>query len=250
MLVLGSFVVEASLRAAARGAQAVFSVQLYNPRDAGAEVRQARALIRAAHAAGCPHFVQTSVSGVGGRLHAPGWANGRWDRTYWLNKAEIEAATVAAGFAAHTILRPAFMMENFVAPKAARMFPDLAHGRLVTAIFRDTKLALVAAADIGRAVAAALGAPERFAGATLELCSDWLTLDEIASVLRVAWNCECEIVSCAAEDLIAGGQSPGWVQTQEWLNVAGYPARPDHMIARALKPTPFSDWARAHGARA
>lgn len=245
-LMVGDLEDTASLARAVAGARGVFSVQLYNPRQPDAEVRQAEALIHAARAAGIDIFVQTSVSGTGAHRTMAGWSEGRWERPYWDNKRDIEEATLAAGFAAPVVLKPAFMMDNLIEPKADWMFPDLAEGRIITAVEPETRLALIAADDIGRVAAEAFVRPEAFARAELELAGAWLTLPEVAMVLSDAWGIEVTAETRSAAEVQVRGQNPGWVQTQEWMNLVGYPARPDEMGALGLEPVSLGDWARQH----
>lgn len=246
-LVEGHFDEPRSLSAATKGAVAVFSSQMAPPAtDQDQERRHAHALIEAARSAGVRHFIQTSVSNTGDFRTMTGWADGRWGRNYWESKGDVEDMVRAAGFPFHTILRPAFMMDNFAQPKAAFMFPDLARGEILTAIEPDTKLPLIAADDIGLAVAAAIASPESYGGAAIELAGDWLTLGEIAVILGQLKGLAITVRTLDPAELIARGQSIGWVESQQWQNVVGYPARPVMMEEVGLAPTRFADWAAAH----
>jgi uncharacterized protein YbjT (DUF2867 family) len=240
-LAQGAFGDALSLAAAADGADAIFSVQLYNPNSPETERLQALALMRAALAAGVRTFVQTSVSGVGDRHR---WRGGEWDELDWDNKAVVADMALGAGLANAIVLRPAFMMENFASPKVERMFPDLSERRIVTAIHEDTPIALVAAGDVGRVAAAAIADPSGFAGRTLELAGDLLTLPQIAALLSTSYGVEIRAESNSPEAEIARGRSAGWVLSQRWLNAFGYPARPSHMEEFGLRPTTFSQWLR------
>lgn len=244
-LAVGDLNDPASLATALNGAGSVFSVQLFNPSDAAGEVRQAEALATAARRARVGVFIQSSVSGAGGHEAMPGWVEGRWDRDYWLNKARVEELALAAGFDAAVVLKPAFMMENLIAPKSAWMFPNLADGLIVSAMAADTALALVATEDIGAAASAVVAAPERFDGQRIELAGDRLTLTGMAETLSAAWARPIRVETQAADAVVARGQSPGWVQTQLWLNEIGYPARPEMMSPLGVRPTPLAEWATA-----
>ena len=246
VLVAGNLDDAPSLERVMVGAHGVFSVQLYNPRDIPSETRQAGALIQAARAAGVEVFVQSSVSGTGAHRTMAGWSEGRWDRDYWENKAAIERATRGAGFGSAVVLKPAFMMDNLIAPKAAWMFPDLAEGRILTSVESTTEIAFVAAEDIGRVAVAAFAEPSRFANAEIELAGDILTMPEVARVLSQAWGETIRPETRLPEDLIARGQNPGWVQSQTWMNVAGYPARPDVMRMWGVEPVSLAKWAVTH----
>jgi uncharacterized protein YbjT (DUF2867 family) len=232
-----------SLQAAMAEADAVFSVQLADYPGRAAERRQAANLIAAARAAGVSQVVHASVSATGWRGRYAGLGAGD---VYWDSKEAVEAAMQEAGFSALTILKPAFMMENFIAPKALRMFPDLAQGEIVTAVAARTPVALVAAKDIGAVAAAAFADPKRFAGAVIELAGDLLTLPQVAQTIATATGRPVDARTLPPDKLAARGQSPGWVDSQTWLNTVGYPARPADMAAWGLKPTSLDAWAKAH----
>lgn len=239
-LVPGAFDDHDALTNAMSGVDAAFSVQLYNPAEPEAERRHAAALVRAARAARVSCFVQSTVSGADVSASAPWWSDERWDKVYWRNKADIERDVMAAGFSRPVVLRPAFMMENFVPPKAQYMFPGLEAGVIRTAIAPDAKIALVAAKDIGAAAACAIAGDQSFSA--LELAGDVLTMPDIAATLTQALNRSIRIENASPERLIAEGQSSGWVAMQEWLNIAGYPARPKEMERASLTPTRFAEW--------
>ncbi|MDE8344998.1 MAG: NmrA family NAD(P)-binding protein [Acidocella sp.] len=250
-LAIGNFEDPASLTAACEAAYGVFSVQnaAGTSRDPDREKRDGANIIEAAKAAGVTHMVHTSVSGAGAFHRAmPGWSDGKWStlENYWESKAFVEDAVRNAGFSHYTIIKPAFMMENFIPPKAAFMFPDLAARALVTALLPTTKLALVAADDVGNAAAAAIADPAKFSGAEIELGGDWLTMDEIATTLSAIINRQINASSLSPEKLIARGQFPGWVKTQDWLNKVGYPARPQAAHAFDLQLVDFKSWAATH----
>ncbi|WP_172438684.1 NmrA/HSCARG family protein [Sphingobium yanoikuyae] len=245
-LAQGSFEQPASLRAAMEGIDALFSVQLAPDRQHDRERDQARALVDAAIRAGVRHVVHSSVSNSGDFRAMSGWSEGRWERNYWESKADVEDMVRTAGFPVHTVLRPAFMMDNFAMPKAGWMFPDLAGGKILTAVSPETPIVLVAAEDIGQTAAAAIRQPMRFAGAVIELAGELLTLPSIAAILTAISGATVAALTCNADSLIARGQHHGWVQTQQWMNVVNYPARPAMMMHWGLAPTRFADWAARH----
>lgn len=244
VLAQGRFEDSRTLAAAMEGVQAVFSVQPAPQSDPDSERNEVRALAAAARQAGVVHFVHSSVSNTGDFRSMQGWREGRWSRNYWESKADAEAIVADAGFAQPTILRPAFMMENFAQPKASWMFPDLANGEILTAVEQDTRIALVAAEDIASAVSLAIANPQALPATQLELAGDWLSLPEIAEIMtRTGWG-RVTARTATADELSARGQHDGWIETQEWLNVVGYPARPAQMTGLGLVPTTFAEWAR------
>ncbi|MDT8912805.1 NmrA family NAD(P)-binding protein [Amycolatopsis sp. PS_44_ISF1] len=236
-----------SVTRAANGARAVFSVQMPaftgDGFDFHGEVAQGVNLVEAAKAAGVPQFVHTSVSGAGRHVEAPGWAEGRWaSMEGTLNaKAAVQDRVRAAGFPHWTLLKPAFFMENF-RPSLRFLFPRGVEGGLVSVIKPDTRVSLVAVADIGRAAAAAITDPARFDGVELELASDHRPMTEIAAVLSGALGRELRAPDLTEREAVAAGMPPMGA-SHEWLNVIGQPARPRFAKELGLPLTPFETWA-------
>ena len=246
-LAKGEFDDPGSLERAMDGVQGVFSVQQApHPDDPDAERRHGSALIAAARAADVAQFVHSSVSNAGDFRAMPGWAEGQWERNYWESKALVEDKVIDAGFESFTILRPAFMMENFLPPKFVYMFPGLAEGRVETLLDADTHLAFVAAADIGSAATIAFSGDARLRNEVVELAGDWLTMPQVAAILSHAAKCRVTAIQMQSEALASAGLGSGWIAMQEWLEEIGYPGRPAAMEAVGLVPTSFSQWAARH----
>lgn len=239
----GSFEDPASLADACRTADAVFSVQLAIGSPPGSEVAQARNLMDAARRTGVRAMIHSSVSATGWRDGLPP-ALATDSPLYWDCKEEVERLAQACGFEKLTVLKPAFMMENFVPPKARQMFPDLAQRAILVAMPVDQPLALVAARDIGAAAFAAATRPSIFAGRAVELAGDILSVAGIAEVIGTTIGAPVHVEQRSRDELIARGQHEGWVDSQLWIGRIGYPARPEHQRELGLAPTSFIDWAR------
>ncbi|QIQ01966.1 NmrA family NAD(P)-binding protein [Streptomyces liangshanensis] len=236
-----------SVRRAAEGTRAVFSIQMPDLDDlqGDSEWVQGCNLIDAARDAGVGQFVHTSVSGAGQHRTEPGWAEGRWAALehYYETKSGLQDRVREAGFAHWTLLKPAFFMENFLPPSF--LFPNGTKGGLVTVLKPATELSLIAVADIGAAAAAAFADPARFHGVELELAGDRLPMTRIAEILSHALGLELTAPSMtAAEALAAGG--PAFGATHERMNVVGHPARPAFARALGIPLTSFADWTAEH----
>ena len=236
----------ASLDVACAGHTAVFSVQpAPSRRDADSERRQGGNLAEAAAQAGVAHLVHTSVSGTGWRARYPHVDPGPM-ANYWSSKEDVEAMVRSAG-PAWTILKPAFFFDNFVEPKASRMFSLLAEGELLVACTPDTRVAGIGSEDFGAVAAAVLTDAERFAGAEIELGSDACTYPEMASALTEVTGRTVTAVCRPAEEVDERLGKRSWSATQVWLNEVGYPARPAHAAEYGLTvDTSFRQWAQAH----
>lgn len=228
-----------TLRSAMDGVTGVFSMQHPGPD----EVLHSRTVADAARRAGVRQLVHSSVSGTGFHKTMPGWAEGRWNRAYWDNKWEAEQAVWSSGLTWITVLKPAFMMENFAPPKAASMFPDLSRGQILTAVAPKTRIPMIAAADIGAFAADAFANPERYSGKSLDLAGDRLTLPEIAQILDNATGNTVTARTLTRDQLIARGQFSGWVDMQLWFNEIGYPASPETLREYGMPLTKFHSWA-------
>jgi uncharacterized protein YbjT (DUF2867 family) len=247
-LVRGELDDAASLARGMQGAAGVFSVQVPDVKGNDSERRHGFALVQAARTAGVPHFVHTSVSGTAQRTQFPRWNSGYWSHKYWNDKWEIEEAVRQAGFSRWTVLRPAFMMDNFARPKSDFMFPHLRHGELATALHAATRLQLIAADDIGAFACAAFTAPADFGSQEIDLAGEALTMDEVADTLSGTLGKQVLSFPLSPVEALARGLRPGWVRSQEWINEVGYQAHIPGMARWGLPLTSFAAWARRHAA--
>src|SRR5581483_6812327 len=143
-----------------------------------------------------------------------------------------------------TILRPAFLMENFAQPKAKFMFPDLASGEIATALHNTTRMQLIASDDVGSFARAAFHDPERYHGRNIELAAEALTMPEVARVLSEVTHRRVIAQGLTPEQALSRGLHAGWVRSQEWSNEIGYDARIADLQQYGIPLTPFSQWAR------
>ncbi|MFY4723619.1 NmrA/HSCARG family protein [Streptomyces sp. LaBMicrA B280] len=215
---------EASLRAAMNGVHGVFSVQTFmTPAGLGGEVRQGRAVARAALATGVAHLVYSSVGGAERHSGVP----------HFDSKRGIERYLAELGVP-HTVLRPAFFMDNFAANGVQRE-----DGTLVVrlALKPRTPVQFVAVADIAHFAAEAFERPRRYLGRSVELAGDELTATEVAQAIaartgRPARFEELPLDSVAASPYIPN--APEIALMFEWFQRYGY--RADIPALRAEHP--------------
>jgi uncharacterized protein YbjT (DUF2867 family) len=236
----------ASLRQSLHGAQSVFSVQVPDRTGTDAERRHGFALVEAARTAGVTQFVHTSVCEAGRHTSFPRWESGYWWQKYWTDKWDIEEAVRHAGFAHWTVLKPAFMMDNFAQPKATSMFPHLREGRIVTALLPATRMQLIAADDVGAFACAAIVDTQRFDRQNIDLAAEALTMSEVAATLTRVLGKHVEATSVAPKEAVKAGLFPGWVRSQEWTNEVGYRADIAALARYGVPLTLFEAWVRRH----
>lgn len=243
-LVLGNLNDRESLLAAATGVRAVFSIQTPDMADLNSDSErvQGKNLVEAALATHIGQFVHTSVSGAGEyHRNAAGWKEGRWNKHYWESKAYTEELVRAANFKYWTIIKPAFFMENFIRPSF--LFANWVDDRFFTALAADTRLPLVAVQDIGTAGAAVITDPEKFNKMDVEFAGDYLTMTEIAEILSDVLGTKIEAPSLSPAQALEQGLMAELVNSQEWMNDVGSPARPEHAHTLELTTINFKTWA-------
>lgn len=240
----------ASISAAMRDVYGVFSVQVPDVAGTDAERRHGRTLIDAALAARVIHFVHTSVCEAGNHIQFPHWETGYWSQKYWTDKWDVEEAVRNAGFQYWTVLKPAFMMDNFAQPKARYMFPHLQQGKILTALLPTTRMQMIAADDVGVVARAAFSAPTFFDRKNLDLATEAVTMEEVAADLSRVLGKPVSAQSVTPDEAEAAGLFPGWIRSQEWTNEIGY--RADISAAKAelgkhdITLTSFARWAEKH----
>jgi uncharacterized protein YbjT (DUF2867 family) len=245
-LVRGDLDDPASLKAVVDGARGVFSVQtpdLSNP-TGDSEVRRGRNLVDAARAAGVEQFIQSSVAGTG-NVDLDHFDEERWGAFtgyYYRCKAENERLARTAGFARWMILRPATFMENFVRPSV--YYTDMTSDQLQVAVDPDIQLPFAAVNDIGGAVAAAFGDPDRFHEVELELAGDVLSFREVAAHLSKALETRIELPA-DPEAIRAEGSLAPFFQGQRFMSAHPAPARPEVARDLGIRTTTFQEWVSA-----
>lgn len=246
-LVKGDYDDIQSLEAAMDRVQGVFSVQMPpHPDDQDREVRTGLNLLEAAYRADVRMYVHSSVARAGDEKNFIDWDLDRWWKRYWESKTEVNNAIVERGLQNWVILKPSMIMENFLPPKVRGMYPTLAHGKIATALFPETRLDMIAADDIGAFAVAAFRDPTRFNGHSIDLAAESLTMEEVASVLSAGTGRVVSAQSLTEEEAMAEGNSPGLVLSQIWDNLEGY--KVDIQAAKnwGIPLTQFEGWVAMH----
>ncbi|SEE64945.1 NmrA/HSCARG family protein [Pseudomonas coleopterorum] len=223
-VVKGEFTDTASLDAALTGVDGVFSVQMGSqPSDPHTEVLAGEALVQAAHRANVRVIVHSSVARAGDHEQFVDWKEGRWEPSYWQNKAAVNEKVKAQGFRHWVILKPAMIMEDIVPPQADLQFPSLRErGRFETAIAADTSIDWIAVEDIGAFAAAAFDEPERFHGHEIDLAAESVTLPEVAAKIAQATGRPVSAVTLSKEEALSRPYGELYFQAESWNNVEGY----------------------------
>lgn len=169
------------------GCTGMFLVLMPNLKVEASEPLQAKLLLGAAKAAGVQHVVFSTSIGAG-RLDELG-VDPEWSMytkvVEWKHDAELLVRN--GGFAAWTILRPGYFMNNFLFPLVHLMYPELANEhKFVTSMEPTTMLPLIDPNDIGAYVDAALANPEGYNGQVMEFAGEGVTVEHVVETLRDA----------------------------------------------------------------
>ena len=225
-VIQGNFDDRASLERALDGAYGAYAVQ--TPWQSGgveAEVRQGIAFADAAKAAGIQHLVYSSVGSADRQTGIP----------HFESKYLIEEHIRALGLP-HTMLRPVFLMENFLSDR-----DTIVSGTLAEPLRPATPLQMVAVDDIGAFAALAFAEPERWIGRAIELAGDELTMPRAAEVFgRVIGRPVRYVQMPVAEVRRIMGEDQAAMVT--WFDRVGYGA--DLLTLRAIYPalTTLEQW--------
>jgi uncharacterized protein YbjT (DUF2867 family) len=230
----------AALETVLRDATAVFSVLPAEAVLDDAEERYAYALVQAALKAGVRQVVHTSVAGIE-----------RTDREnvpasllhYWNKKRAVEEAVSTAGFAAWTILRPAWIMENLAEPAARFMFPALKYGELITALKPETRVDMIAADNIAAFARAAFEHPALFTGKHIALAAESRTMGEVATILSSVLGKRVVSLALRPDQAIARGLHPNVVASQNYMNSVGFEVDIEGLKQYGVPLTTFEQWA-------
>jgi len=230
-VIQGDFDDGASLERALAGMYGAYAVQ--NPWQSGGvegELRQGIAFADAAKAAGIQHLVYSSVGSADRQTGIP----------HFESKHQIEEHIRAIGLP-HTVLRPVFLMENFLFNR-----DTIVSGTLAEPLMPATPLQLVAVDDIGAFAALAFAEPEQWIGRAIELTGDELSMPQAAERFgRVIGRPVRYVQVPMAELRRTRGEDQAAMYT--WFNQVGYGA--DLPTLRAIYPalTTLEQWLRRTG---
>jgi uncharacterized protein YbjT (DUF2867 family) len=216
-----------SLARAVAGAWGVFSVQ--NTWEAGVvrEEEQGKRLATLAREAGVRHYVYSSVGSAHRKTGIP----------HFENKWRVEETVRALGFPSHVILRPVFFMENLLNPWS------LQGDKLMLGLRPETRMQMIAVADIGKFGALAFERAAELDGAAIDIAGDALTLPQAALILSEALSRPIEFVSLPISEVRKTSEDAALML--EWADRVGYDADIAGLErAYGIRPMRLAEWAK------
>lgn len=207
-LVQGDLDDRASVEKALLGAYGVFSVQVYKEKNGiEAEIRQGTTLADVAKAAGVQHFVYSSVGSAHRHTGIPHF------ESKWLLEEHIRAIQLP-----YTILRPVFLMDNWVSVR-----DSIINGTLPQPLDPNKPLQQVAVDDVGAFAAIAFEHPDKWLNREIDLAGDELTMPQVAQVFSRVIAQEVKYVQLPWDQFhsSAGEET---TTMYKWFNNVGYNA--------------------------
>jgi uncharacterized protein YbjT (DUF2867 family) len=196
----------ASVKRALERAWGVFSVQSFMETGYDKEIRQGKALADEAKAAGVQHLVYTSVVSADRKTGLP----------HFESKWQIEQHIHQCGLP-YTILRPVFFMQNW----HTYLREPILNGTVPLPLQPQTRLQQIAVEDIGAFAGMAFQSPSKWAGRTVELAGEELTLLQVCGTLTRVLGWTVKYVQTPWEQF---RQQAGEEMTKmyRWFNDVGY----------------------------
>ena len=196
----------ASMDRALQGTWGVFSVQNFMETGFDGEIRQGKTLANAAKVAGVQHFVYTSVVSADKQTGLP----------HFESKWQIEQHIAHSGLS-HTILRPAFFMQNWYNYTRE----PILNGTLPLPLNQQTRLQQISFEDIGAVAALAFQNPKRWAGRAIELAGEELTMQRVVETLSLVLGHAVKYIQVPWDQF---RQSAGEEMTKmyRWFQDVGY----------------------------
>lgn len=229
-LVKGSFDDPESIEHALRGVDAVFLMG--SPFGMGVEVEAKNGILVAdiARRLNIKHLVYTSVGSAHKNTGIP----------HFESKFKVEEH-IGKFNIPHTIIRPAYFMENFLAPF---ILPGLKQGRIATPMPPDRKLEMITVKDIGKFVVYILERREEFLNKAIDIASDDLSGKEYTEILSRITEHEIKYYELKYEDLAKFGED--YILMYKWFNDVGYNIDIDNLHKKypEIGWHRFEDWVK------
>jgi len=219
-----------SLEQAFAGAWGLYAVQ--NTWEAGVEQEevQGKRSAEIAKAVGVKHFVYASVGSAQRETGIP----------HFDNKARVEETVRSLGFPSHTVVRPVFFMENLASPWFK---PYIDKGTLALGIEPDTKLQMIAVADIGKYGKLAFERHEQLNGRAIDIAGDELTPPVIADLIGKAAGRTVTHYQVPIDEVRRSSRE--FAIMLEWFDAVGYDADIEGTAKEfGIAPTRFADWVK------
>jgi len=190
-----------AIKAAISGVSGVFLNPFPTPPDPDLQIRLARNVINAAAEEKCHLVLSTAFL----TAHKDAWSNCRPEEflhLFYSRKSAIEDEVRAADLKSYTIVRPTYLMHNYLVPFSFFHYPDLSkHGVLKHIYNEGRRFSHLDSADVGKIVAVILLNPEKYKKLEIDLSAQNLNSDEAVAIInRVSGREDIKVERLAIEN--------------------------------------------------
>lgn len=155
-VVCGDLLDEESIYSAVQGCDGVFFLPaIPTSGDPTKEITLGKNMVSACERANVTYMVHSSVDRAGEEETFKGWGPDFWPgyAGYWRGKSTVLQMVKDSKIPHWVILKPAYMMDCFVPPKAWGMYPQLKQGIVASARTPETWVNCMCGDDMGKLVA-------------------------------------------------------------------------------------------------
>ncbi|KAF8860281.1 NAD(P)-binding protein [Acephala macrosclerotiorum] len=223
----GSFDDISALTSAATGCNALFLNVSPTFPDQSLQIKHAKNVVKAAKDANIKHSLKGIVStatGAESYLSQKSFdPSNVFLANYWANKKAVQDL-VMEKFERWTVLQPAWLMSNWIAPYSAMFWgPELASERvMINAFGPGTKIELCAGDTVGAfALAALTSTKSSFDKQIIKLASEQLTMEETAKTMGEVAGVEVGVRYRSEEEIESLKKVNPMVATHVWQRVDG-----------------------------
>ncbi|RAO67256.1 uncharacterized protein BHQ10_003268 [Talaromyces amestolkiae] len=184
----GSFDDVAVIKNAISGCAGLFLNPFPTPADPQLQVQHARNFINAAIEEQCPLVLSTAFM----TAQKESWVGSSPQDFLYLYysinhiiEEEVRSAASIGKLKAYTILRPAYLMHNYLIPFSFFHYPELPKQGVMKHMYIDgRRISHLDSADVGKLAAVVLQTPEKYDKLEIDLGGENLDADEAAAIIR------------------------------------------------------------------
>uniref|UniRef100_A0A093XMV2 NmrA-like family domain-containing protein 1 n=1 Tax=Talaromyces marneffei PM1 TaxID=1077442 RepID=A0A093XMV2_TALMA len=195
-----------AIKAATKGVDGVFQ-NLSPTWPAEQQIQQAKNIVNAALEAG-------TVKSIWGHYDPSHELH-----IYYTTKSAVEDIVKKADFPSYTILRPAWLYQNYLVPQSGYYFPELSTEGILAHVYEpNTRMPHIDVDNVEHFAAAALIEPDKFNGHEIELGNENLTLEETRELLSKAAGVDINTRIRSKQEVIKLGFKVGTLIFQQLAN--------------------------------
>ncbi|KAF4632816.1 hypothetical protein G7Y89_g5309 [Cudoniella acicularis] len=184
ILFKGSFDDQDAIQAAISGVSGIFLNPFPTPMAPDLQIEQAKNIINAAVKEKCALVLSTAFL----TAHEDAWSGSGPEHflyLYYSRKSAIEALVRAAPLKSYAILRPTYLMHNYLLPFSLFHYPDLPKTGVLKHMYNHGRRFFhLDSADVGKISAAILLNPAKYDKLELDLSAENLDGDEAVEVIK------------------------------------------------------------------